>query len=107
MLAAAVHYQHALDELLPAMRALERHPDHARTFRLYRARAGSGKALSLAYWLHACCASAMDDGGAQAAAWLREDAAGAESSMALFIRTEEEDMLRFAAKRRRRASRAA
>lgn len=105
MLAAAGHYERAIAVLLPAMRALERHPDYARTVRRCRARARSAEALTLAYWLHSCCSSGLNDGGDDAGKWLREDATGgAECSMELWIDTEERDLARIARKRRARGA---
>ncbi len=103
MAAAAAYYDRALAELLPAMRALERHPDFAFTERQATAGARSADSLTLAWWIHNCCLSGLRDGGEDAGAWLREDAAGgAERSLAQWIETEEQDLRRFARTRRGR-----
>lgn len=95
--AAAVHYQRALDELLPAVRALERHPDFARTERLEKAGRPSAERLTLAWWIHNGLMSTLDDMPVRdAGKFLLEDD---ERTMRLFIRTEEEDLRRFARRR--------
>lgn len=101
MAAAAEHLARGYAVLLPAMRALEGHPDFAFTERA--AAAPSAERLTLAWWLHAGCRSALEDGGKEAAAWLRDDATegGAERTLATFIATEEQDL----ARQRRRSRR--
>ena len=95
MLRAAAHYERALEELRPALRALERHPDFRRTERRRKAGARSKEALTLAHWYHQCITSAIDDGEEDTARWLREDATGgAESSMQDYVETEERDLQR-------------
>jgi len=100
MAAAAAHFQRGLDELLPAMRALEQHPDFERTERLRKAGRPSREALTLAWWIHQGLHSTLEDMSPRDAPWcLRENE---EATMALFIRTEEQDLRRIARRRRGR-----
>ena len=106
MLAAARYYQNAIREVQAAMRGLERTPDFRLTVRRQKAGRPSSESLTLAWWLHNCCLSALNDGRDEVAEWLREDARGgaAERSMRDFIETEERDLARIA---KRRASKRA
>ena len=88
MLAAADHYGHAIGELQAAMHGLERDPDFRKTVRRQKAGRPSREALTLVWWMHNCCLSALHDGREEADEWLREDArarGGAERSMRDFI----------------------
>ena len=96
----------AIREVKGAMRVLEKHPDFKLTERRQKAGATLGEAVTLAWWLHNCCLSALNDGRDEADEWLRVDAArgGAERSMRNVIETDERDRARFAKRRAKRAA---